>query len=146
MPDPHEPRRQHVQEEPAEELDRLQRHRLLLPAVGVVLPAERRPGPSSRPISRLVADRHPVGVPGQVLEHLLRAAERRLGVDDPLGAGSWRRATPELGRVGQRGELAVEREPAPVEGGLEQGQELAPEDAAEDPDRQEEPRPAGDPA
>ena len=41
VPDPHEPRRQDVQEEPADELGRLQGHRLLPPAVGVVLPAER---------------------------------------------------------------------------------------------------------
>ena len=41
VPDPHEPRRQHVQEEPADELDRLQGHRLWLSPVGVVLPAER---------------------------------------------------------------------------------------------------------
>ena len=39
----------------------------------------------------------------------------------------------------------MEGEPPPVEGGPEQRQELAPEDAAEDADRQEEPRPAGDP-
>ena len=73
-------------------------------------------------------------------------AEGGLGVDDPLGPGAGGEPAPELARVGQRGELAVEGEPAPVEGGPEQGQELAPEDAAEDADRQEEARPAGDPA
>ena len=145
MPDPHESRRQDVLEEPAEELDGLELHRLLLPLIGVVLPEELDPIPLQGDQSA-VTDRHPVGVPGQVLEHLLGPAEGWLGVDDPLGAGGGGERPPELGRVGQGGELAVEREPPPVEGGPEQGQELAPEEAAEDADREEEPRPAGDPA
>ena len=40
----------------------------------------------------------------------------------------------------------MEGELSPVEGGAEQREELAPEHAAEDADRQEEPRSAGDPA
>ncbi len=92
-----------------------------------------------------VADRHPVGVPRQVLEHLPWSAERRLGVDDPFGPGARGEPAAEFPGVGQRTELAVEREPPPVERGPEHRQELAPEDAAEDTNRQEEPRPAGDP-
>ena len=123
----------------------LQGHRLLAPPVGVVLPAEPDLAvlQGDQPV---VADRHPVGVPGQVLQHLLRSAEGRLGVHDPLGLGAGGEPALELAGVGQRGELAVEGEPSPVEGGAEQRQELAPEDAAEHAHRQEESRPAGDPA
>ena len=94
----------------------------------------------------MVADRHPVGVPGQVLQHLFRAAERRLGVDDPFGLGAGSEPALELARVGQRGELPMEGELALIEGGFDQGEELPPEDAAEDADRQEEAGFARDPA
>ena len=83
---------------------------------------------------------------GWRLAGALRAAEGRLGVDDPLGPGGGGEPALEFGRLGQRAEPAVEGEPPPVEGGPEQREELSPEDAAEDADRQEEPRPAGDPS
>ena len=40
----------------------------------------------------MVADRHPVGVPGQVLQHLLRARRRAAWRTRPTRSGRWRRA------------------------------------------------------
>ena len=59
VPDPHEPRRQHVQEEPADELDGLRVSSSSASSVGVVLPEERRLRPPPGAISRrlLIATR-----------------------------------------------------------------------------------------
>ncbi len=145
MADPDESRRQHVEKEPPEELGRLQFHRPSLATLGVVLVPE--PHPSVlHPDQPAVADRHPVRVPGQVLQHLARAAERRLGVDDPLGLDRIDEKAVEPICVGEPSQPATELEPAPLEGGPEARQELAPEDAAQHPDRQEEAVMARDPS
>ena len=72
---PHESRREHVQEEAADELDGLESHRRPLALVGVVLPKELDlvAFESGQPV---VADRHPVGVVRQVLQNLMRSAEK----------------------------------------------------------------------
>jgi hypothetical protein len=134
----------HVQEEPAEELDRVQGHRPSLSAARVVLPEE-LDLVTLQADQPPIADRRPVGVARQVFEHLFGPAERRLGVDDPLGLGRRRETALERGRVRQGGEVAVEGELSPVEGGAEQREELAPEHPAEDADREEETRATGDP-
>ena len=145
VPDLHEPARQHVLHEPPQELLAVQRHRLRR------LPRRRSPctrtSPGRRPRHQpAVADRHPVRVPGQVLQHLRRPAERRLGVHHPVR----RRTAASSNRRERRGSASGASRPrsrsgrgrAPAAG----RQELAAEHAAQHPHRQEEPRPARDPA
>ena len=84
-------------------------------------------------------------VPGQVLQDRLGPSGRRLGVDDPFGPDHLGEEAVESLGPGQRRQLGREAEPSPLEGGTEPGQELAPEHAAEDADRQEEVVTAGDP-
>jgi hypothetical protein len=86
MPHAHEARGQHVRQEPADELDRRERHGAAPAAVGVVLPAE---GDLTvrEADQAAVADGRTVRVPRQVLQdHLGPALERRLGVHEPFGA------------------------------------------------------------
>jgi hypothetical protein len=83
MANAHKPGRQDVQEEAANELDAIQHHDLLLVPVRVVLPVKINFA-SLDGNQTVVGDRHPVGVARQVFENGLGAAERRLGVDDPI--------------------------------------------------------------
>lgn len=84
IPDADQPGRQHMQKEAAKELVDVQGKQLLGVAVCVVAIAEADtltvegddPG---------VADGDAVGVVGQIAEDLLRPAEGRLAVDDPIG-------------------------------------------------------------
>ena len=83
--DPHEAFREHVEAEAAEEFLRAEGHQADLAPVAVVLPPKRHlvVGHGDEP---MIGDRDPVGVPGQIVEHVARAAERGLGVDDPVVA------------------------------------------------------------
>ncbi len=85
MANAHEPLGQHVQEKAANELVRGKRHHLALVAVRVIAPAEthRVAVETDEPVIR---DRHPVRIAGQIIEHGFGAGERRLRVDDPVGA------------------------------------------------------------
>jgi hypothetical protein len=72
-----------MDEESPEELISRDGHHLLLTAVGVVLPSERDLiFPESD--ESMVGDGDAVGVAGEIVEHMLSAAEGRLGIDDPL--------------------------------------------------------------
>ena len=81
--DANEAGRQHVLQEPPQELFPRQRHQSSLVAVGVVLPAkgDLAIGESDQAVVR---DRNPVGVSCQVVENVARPAEGRLGVNDPV--------------------------------------------------------------
>ena len=81
--DAHEAARDGVQQEAAEELGSIQRHRARTIAVGVVLLAE-GDGPIVHRHQPAIGDGDAMGVAGQILEHLLRAAEGRLGVNHPV--------------------------------------------------------------
>ena len=85
---------QHVQEKAPDELVRVKPHRL--PAVrtvdAVVFPAERDAGVVGRD-EAAVRDGDPVGVAGQIAQHLLRSGERRLAVDDPCDRKAQERRT-----------------------------------------------------
>lgn len=82
VPDPHEALGQGVLEEAPDELDGVEGHHPDPPAAAVVLRTERNPTVPER-YQAPVRDRHPMGVPGQVLQHRLRTGERPLGVDHP---------------------------------------------------------------
>jgi len=81
--DAHKPVRQDVQQEAANELVGVQSHRAQLIGIAVVPPTEgdfvvvdvQQP---------MVRDRHSMSVAAEVVEHLCGAAERSLGIDDPI--------------------------------------------------------------
>ncbi len=85
-----------------------------------------------------------MGVAGEVAQDVSGAAERRLGVDDPVTSVEGSQEGPERDRLGQRREPAMKRE-LPV-GSLKMIEEPAPEQPPEYADGQEEPGSAGDPA
>ena len=93
----------------------------------------------------LVSDGDPVGVATEVVEDLFGAGEGRLGIDHPLGLAGCPEVLGEALRVGERLQLAREAQAAGLESILQRREEYAAEVTREDPDRQEEPRAAGDP-
>jgi hypothetical protein len=72
-----------VNEEPPQELIGGKGHHLLLTAMCVVLPAEGdlAVGEGDEPV---VGDGDAVRVAGEVVQHMVSAAEEWLGIDDPL--------------------------------------------------------------
>src|SRR5581483_3546132 len=114
-------------------------------AVRVVLGPERHPA-VRQALQARVAEGNTVGVAGQVLEHLLRTAERRLAIDDPVrGVQRLPPGGPGTG-LGQRPQTTRQEQLALLEETVEAVEELAAKDAAEHAHRQEEAGPAGDPA
>ena len=86
MPDAMEALRQHVQHEPADELARLQRHRLVPagafdPVIPVLEPDALLIGVDQA----AVLERHAMRVAGEVGKHLIRPSEWTLRMDVPLG-------------------------------------------------------------
>ena len=98
MPDFHKSRWQNVKQKAADKFDGRDRHELLLVVV-------RRVPPSKRHLTILHFDQSPVGnsdamgVACQVLDHVLGAAKRPLGVDDPLLAPKLAKQSVECSRV-----------------------------------------------
>jgi hypothetical protein len=84
MADAVEPGRKHVEQEPPEELGRVQRHRLFPVVVPVVPPAE-TDLPLREGEEAVVGDGDPVGVAPEILQDLCGAPERGLRIDHPLG-------------------------------------------------------------
>ncbi len=80
---PDEALREHVEAEAAEEFLRAERHQSDPTPVAIVLPPKRHLvlGDGDEP---MVGDRDPVGVPREIVQHVTGAAERGLGVDDPV--------------------------------------------------------------
>jgi hypothetical protein len=143
--DPNEPLGQGMQEEPADELEGIEVEGAKTAASCVVLITERH-DPVLEGQQAVIRDGDAVRVASQVLQHRLRAAERSFGVDDPLGAAGLGDQALERGRLGEPFQGPMEAEPSVVEGPLEQSEELAPEQATQDPDGEEEVGGAGYPA
>ena len=82
---PDEALREHVEAEAAEEFLRAEGHQPDLAPVAVVLPPKRHLvlGHGDEP---MIGDRDAVGVPREIVQHVTGAAERGLGVDDPVVA------------------------------------------------------------
>jgi hypothetical protein len=74
---------ENMQQETSQELFRRQGHLPLLIAMGIILPAE-----SNLVVleshETMVGDGHAMGVTGKITQHMMRAAERRLSIDDPF--------------------------------------------------------------
>jgi len=81
--DTHESGWKNVEEETPNKFHGAQGHGVFLIAVGVVLPVE-ADFADLEGLDAVVGDGDPMGVAGEVLEHLLGTAERSLGVHDPL--------------------------------------------------------------
>ena len=81
--DAHEAFWQHVQEEAAQELYRVEGHDTLLAAVRIVPPAE-ADVLSVESGEAVIADGHAVGVAAEIAEDMFGTAERRLGIDVPV--------------------------------------------------------------
>ncbi len=91
---------QNVKQEAAQELMSGNSHDLLLAAVGIVSPAE-GDAVVFKGHETMVGDGDAMGVAGQVVEHMFGAAERWLGVDDPVLPIQLPEETGEAARSGQ---------------------------------------------
>ena len=134
-----------MEQEAAQELIDSQSHDPFLVAVRGIAPAEGDVALGERDQPG-VRDGDAMGVGAEIAQHMLRAAEGRLGVDDPVvtkqypqpgGEGAW------LRKVRQ---VAVELKLAAMECVAKSSDELAAEDAAEHTDGQKEGSPGGDPS
>ena len=142
MADLNEAGRQDVKQEPADELDRIERQELLLISVGRVSPAE-----GHAAIVHLqqaaIGDGHPVRIASQILEDLLGTAEGRLGIDHPVQSLELSEESIEGSRLLESSERAAKPEFVSAIGAAEQHQELAPKHLGENFAGQEESRMAG---
>jgi hypothetical protein len=74
---------ENMQQETSQKLFRGQGHLPLLISVGIILPAEGDLVVLERH-QAVVSDSHAMSVAGEIPQHMMRAAERRLGIDDPV--------------------------------------------------------------
>jgi hypothetical protein len=90
-----------VQQEAAQELIDSQTHEPLLVAVSGVAPAgsDVAIGESSQPTA---GDGDTMGVCAEIAQHMFRAAERGLGVDDPVVTEQYLQPESEGARLGKR--------------------------------------------
>ena len=100
---------EHVQQDVASERERIERQDLLHTAVPVVLPRE---GAIAvfQGLQAGLGERNPVSLAAQIVEHLSRAAEGALGVDDPVLSTGGPKPALEGGGLGQSRQCAVEGE------------------------------------
>ena len=93
-----------------------------------------------------IGDGRAMGVAGEIGQHALGSAERRLGVDDEEALPQGAYALGEDGRIGKPGQIPEEAEFAAMEGGFQGVEEQPAEEARQRPYGQEEVWLAGDPA
>jgi hypothetical protein len=72
-----------MQQETAQELFRGHGHLPLLISVGIILPAKGNLVVLER-YQAVVGDGHAMGVASEITQHMMRATEGRLGIDDPV--------------------------------------------------------------
>ena len=134
---------QHVHEKAADELVGGERHHLIAfaPFEPVVLPLEGDALVIERE-QAAVGDGDPVGVAGEIAQHLLRTAEGALAIDHPLFAVQRPQIRGERLRIDQPGMLAEELQLTGLISGTELVQEQPAEQLREHGYRQEEARPA----
>jgi hypothetical protein len=134
-----------VEQEAAQELDRIEGQGLLPATIGVVLDAEGHVAIGDIE-QAVVGDGDAVGVAAEVTEDVFGSAERRLGVDDPgrvveaVLEGAPGVGVSELGGAAGKDELAV------LPGAVESVKELAAEELGQDLDGKEEALAPGQPA
>jgi len=145
MPDPLKPVWQDMQQEAANELLRIQAHYLLARVVAVILPvkADLAIGEADQAV---IGNGHPMGVAAEILEHLLGAAKRWLGVNHPLDISYGCQISGKGSGNAKRFERAKEVQAPGVKGVLQLRQKQPAKQPREHAYRQEETRTAGDPA
>jgi hypothetical protein len=84
-------------------------------------------------------------VAAQITKDVLGATEGRLGVHNPVAAIATIEQLLKGSGIGKRLDAALQTEPVALIGLLKTGEELAPKQLAQNPDREEEVRLAGDP-
>ena len=137
--------RQGVEQETPDELEGRKCHDLGFVVMTIILPAE------GDAVIRQ-ADKAGIGyrdamrIATEISEHLLWPTEGWLGIDDPLAATGFGKATSEGGVLGEFGEITEKAEIAGVEGSLQVFEEEPTEEPRQHAHRQEEPWPASDPA
>ena len=143
--DAHEAGRQQVEQKASQELFLSQGRESVLVAVGGVTPAKSdvAVGQSDQPA---VGDGDAMGVGTKVAEHMFRAAEGRLGIDDPVVTEQAPQPSSEGAWLGKMQEVSVELERTLMEGVAKSGDELTAEDAAEHADGKKEGSAGGDPS
>lgn len=106
-PDALETWRECVDEEAADEFIRRKRHRaglaFLLTAIVPPLKGHLAVGYIE---DAAVGESDPVRIPAQIIQHLLRSAERRLGIYDPIGSCKRCQIVVESGLIGERFEIS----------------------------------------
>ena len=146
MADADQPRRQHVEQEAADELNRIEGHGLSAGMVRVVFPVEADVAVFQR-AKTVIGDGDAVSVASQILEHASWATEGRLDVNDPFELRGYFTHGLKRGRLGQIAKLAREVKPTFAKSSSQIEKEEFAEQAAEDLIRKEEGiLPASDPA
>jgi len=93
-----------------------------------------------------VGDGYAVGITSQILEHVLGAVQGGLSIDDPLGLALLIEPGMKCSGVREPGQLPAELQLSLGKSYFQKGQQLLPEQTAQDPGGQEELRPAGYPS
>lgn len=137
MPDADEPFGEYVEEEAPDELSDRTVHDAVCSATAVIFVAEGDVASLQREESA-IRDGHAVGIAGEIFQDLLRGAEGRLGVNNPLGlVEAIEEGVPRTGRS-QFLQLAGKDELAGFAGLTQVRQVLSSEEAAEYPNGKEE--------
>ena len=121
-----------------------ERHDLHAVVVGVVLPT--KPDAAVTVIDEpIIRQRDAVGVPPEIVEHLLGTGEGPLRIHDPVDGPQPTEEAGEGVAIGQIGGATREGQLARVEGALQAGEILRAKDRRQRPDGKEERRSTGDP-
>ena len=135
--DADEPRRQHVQQESAQEFVDRQSHLSLLVLMSGIAPAESNDAVGERD-EATVGDCHTMGVLAEIAKRMLRTAKGAFRVNHPFGAEQRTKPRRERLRILKRGECSVEAEFVFRMELFESIHELAPKHFFEHINRQEE--------
>jgi hypothetical protein len=100
---------QHVEQEAANELDRIQGHGLGARMIGVVFPVE-ADAAVFQSAKMVIGDSHAMSVASQILEHTAGATEGGLDVNDPFEVSGFFTQGLERGGLGQLAKFAGEAE------------------------------------
>jgi len=128
MPDAHKPAGQDMEQEAANELLRLQSHQLLFVSLPIIFPAECDLA-ILEANQTVIGYRDPVGIAAEIIQDLLRAAERRLRVHHPLGLATALEHGLEVFGINQWLNRAMESQLAGGVGLVESAEEQAAEKA-----------------
>ena len=111
----HETAGQHMEEKAPNKFLGGNGHFSLTVTVSIISPEESNV-PTIEAEKPMVGDRHSMGVPSKIAKHLPGSAERRFGVDDPVGPKQRTQERCEAFGVGQRLQASAEMQLAAAKG------------------------------